>query len=372
MTMNKKLGYSAILFLLCFSGAMFAANLYSIDTNGDVNRDGASNIFDLLTLLKQISGMEPATEYSDLDGSGGTDIFDLLELLNLLAEHSEPLEPLEVLVTVGRNLLTTPIVNSLSQFNGTNEVRDRYHIYSNREISRVKFIFDGEILTDTLGFTPVFFRAGPDTVQRTSILDYFTNSEPITWKVTIWDKVGNTASDLGTSQFSVVYPEISIDGPSVQVWDAIEFPLVLHGPMQRFGIKANSFLAPSGVDTFFIDLNPTKEDSVVFQGIEQLAENIMEQVSADSHLWKSMNVFGETDPVLYISAAISEQTNQTVNRLVIYIDALNPDVKPVILDGNIQVLTDIGFTGWKQNIPGWTRNSNFSFDKTVRDKYENN
>ncbi|MEA2062231.1 MAG: hypothetical protein U9P14_00910, partial [Gemmatimonadota bacterium] len=246
--MKIKLGYAAVLFLLCFTGALSIAS-----TNGDVNRDGATNIFDLLTLLPQISGREPATEYSDLDGSGGTDIFDLLELLSLLNEQREPLE---VLATVGGNLLTTPMVNSLSQFNGTNEVRDRYHIYSNREISRVEFMFDGEILTDTSGLTPVFFRADPDTVQLISLVDYFTNSEPVTWKVTIWDQFGKTASDSGTTQFSVVYPEICMDGPSVYVWDEIAFPLVLRGPLQRFGIEANSSLTPSGLDTFFIDLNP--------------------------------------------------------------------------------------------------------------------
>ena len=33
--------------------------------------------FLLLALLPMITGREPATEYSDLDGNGGTDIFDL-------------------------------------------------------------------------------------------------------------------------------------------------------------------------------------------------------------------------------------------------------------------------------------------------------
>jgi len=52
---------------------------------GDLDSDGAVNTFDLIRLLRIISGAEQETGAADLDGSGRTDIFDLIELLKLLA-----------------------------------------------------------------------------------------------------------------------------------------------------------------------------------------------------------------------------------------------------------------------------------------------
>lgn len=51
---------------------------------GDVNGDGRRDIFDLLALLRILSGSVPANACSDLDRNGVTDIFDLPALLVLL------------------------------------------------------------------------------------------------------------------------------------------------------------------------------------------------------------------------------------------------------------------------------------------------
>ena len=61
-------------------------------TPGDVNGNGAINIFDLLDLLKIISGkMIPLDSRqftaADLDSSGKVNIFDLLVLLGMLSSH---------------------------------------------------------------------------------------------------------------------------------------------------------------------------------------------------------------------------------------------------------------------------------------------
>ncbi|MBW7995154.1 MAG: S8 family serine peptidase [Candidatus Glassbacteria bacterium] len=48
---------------------------------GDLDSNGVVNVFDLLELLKVITGKREQSLCSDLDANGGTDIFDLLELL---------------------------------------------------------------------------------------------------------------------------------------------------------------------------------------------------------------------------------------------------------------------------------------------------
>ena len=52
---------------------------------GDVSGDGTVNIFDLLDLLKVLSGKDTAAGAVDVNSDGTTNIFDLLELLKVLA-----------------------------------------------------------------------------------------------------------------------------------------------------------------------------------------------------------------------------------------------------------------------------------------------
>ncbi len=51
---------------------------------GDVSGDGIVNIFDLLDMLKVLSGSLESTPASDCDQNGIVNIFDLLELLKIL------------------------------------------------------------------------------------------------------------------------------------------------------------------------------------------------------------------------------------------------------------------------------------------------
>lgn len=52
---------------------------------GDVSGDGKVNIFDLLDLIKVLSGKGTAEGAVDVNGDGKTNIFDLLELIKTLA-----------------------------------------------------------------------------------------------------------------------------------------------------------------------------------------------------------------------------------------------------------------------------------------------
>ncbi|MFC1537361.1 SUMF1/EgtB/PvdO family nonheme iron enzyme [Gemmatimonadota bacterium] len=61
---------------------------------GDINEDGQVNIFDLLEMLKMLSGAEDGTEretqIADVDASGSIDIFDLLGILKVLNGTKTP------------------------------------------------------------------------------------------------------------------------------------------------------------------------------------------------------------------------------------------------------------------------------------------
>ncbi len=332
---------------------------------GDVNQDSSINIFDLLAILRQMSGSEPATEHSDLDSNGKTDIFDLLALLRLFGDMREPLE---VAATVSGHWLTEPMVYSYSQSWDSTGVRDRYQIYSNHEIDRAEFVLDGDTLTDISGTTPVLFAANPDTVEIEPGGDYRAFSEPKMWKITAWDKFGNCTSDSGASQFAVVYPGLCGSfGGSNNIGEEVKFPLALHGAVQRFGIKVfqPGFLNSS---IFVVDINPEARDSVVYNDIKQLAHQVMEQVAANDSLWPLLNIFGE--PALLVSsAAISKLNQEITNRLFIYTDRETGIARLVPLDGNNSLIAKLGFKKWTQDIQTWTYDGNFELDPEVLERY---
>ena len=285
-------------------------------------------------------------------------MFDLLALLRLFGDMQEPLE---VLATVGNNLLIEPVVYSYSQFNNNKEVREYYHIYSSREIGRVEFIFDGDTLTGIYGTTPVLFEADPDTVQIETTKDYLAYSEPKMWKVTVWDKLGNSVSDSGISQSTVVFPGLNIDGTSNNVSEEIAFPLILYGTVQRFGIKAIDYKGPVGYSTFVVDLNPEGRDSVVYVDIKQLADQIMEQVVEQAASGKGSATF--------VSAAILGQTQSITNRLIISMVSFGSMTSVFTLDGNKRLISLLGFKKWIQEIRDATYNGNFAHDPAVYEHY---
>jgi len=80
--LHAGLGRNPLKFILTGSGEQSQALKGDLDVNGKVD------VFDLLELLKVLSGAHPASTASDLDGNGKTDIFDLLELLKVLSGKS--------------------------------------------------------------------------------------------------------------------------------------------------------------------------------------------------------------------------------------------------------------------------------------------
>ena len=329
---------------------------------GDANQDGATNIFDLLTILRQMSGLAEYTESADLNGNGKIDIFDLLAFLRLLKDIQEPLE---VAVTINQHLLTEPVVYSYAGFNSDNQVCAPYHIYSSREISRVELVLDGDTLTEISGTTPVLFEADPDTIERSMPEDFSGLTETKPWKITVWDNTGNSVSDSGGSQFQFLYPGICIDVFFYNVGEEIQFPLTLKGTPQRFGITTG---IPNYETSFTIDLNPEGQDSVVFQDIDQLAGEIKNQL-VNNPMWLGKNIYGEDVPCIFVCCALSRETGKKTNRLIMVPEGSPAGVRMLALDGNSELLSSLGYTAWKQEAIGYLHDLNFTYDIAFYEGY---
>lgn len=78
------LDLSGITLLAQSAPVSLGASHYCLLT-GDLDGDGRRSVFDLLELLKILSGTKEGGVCADVDGSGKTDIFDLLDLLKLLS-----------------------------------------------------------------------------------------------------------------------------------------------------------------------------------------------------------------------------------------------------------------------------------------------
>jgi hypothetical protein len=335
---------------------------------GDVSQDGSINIFDLISILRHLSGSEQETSLSDLDNNGKTNIFDLLTFLHEFAHLSEspPEEGFKVAASIGDygHRLTEPVVYSYSTFKNKKEVYDTYKIYSNREIVKVEFVFAGDTLTQIEGKTPVFFSADPDTIKYDWIKP-LPLSEPKEWKIRVWDAQGNCASDSGISKFMILLPDIGTEGSTSNVGNEIEFPLILKGAWQRFGIKVGYMYS-----IFVVNLNAEGRESIVYNNIDDLAVAIMEEVVSNDSLWHSTDVFGDPWPTLFIAPAVSRQTELKTNRLITKNGTLGPRAVPIPLDGNEKLVSLIGFPKWIRSSSYIMTDENYKPDSVIYNRYK--
>lgn len=101
--------------------------LASATKSGDVDGNDSVNIFDLLEILKVLSGRKPATAASDVNKDGYTNIFDLLSLLQRLADPDADWDGPSIDVYLDDQLLETPVAlqkDSNSHFQLKVEVYD--------------------------------------------------------------------------------------------------------------------------------------------------------------------------------------------------------------------------------------------------------
>ncbi len=347
---------------------------------GDINLDGSLDIMDLLSILGKITGQLPQEPSDDLNGDGKVNIFDLLALLREMAALRDSGEQeFEAIVTIQGHLLCEPKV----YIHGRNwDFRDEwsegirrtnYGIQANREIEKVEFILAGDTLYEISGTTPVLLVINPDTqltVTGDYYRDYYVESELKDWLLRVWDHEGNCFTDSGQTRFSIIKKVIFDVGGSPNTGCQIQFPLVLHGPWQRFGL-VHSIIDASKTDSLLkIDLNREGADSVVFGNIDQLSEAIMEEIVINLPIWGEgvFRLYPSYGP--FASSAVSIHTELKTNRLLFKFDypynggyiSLTP------LDGNEKLMAALGFLRWVRE--AGAINNNYKLDPEIFEKYK--
>ncbi len=326
---------------------------------GDANNDGTLNIFDILSVLKQMGESDSVAAGADYDLNGTTDIFDLLGLLRELSGFREKSEEnLQFLAVIAWHLLTEPVVNPRQRWDEQGEVRSSYAIHADRTIEDAELIFNTDTVRGLEGTTPLIYKVDPDTVAESSTGLIFT--EPILWKVSVKDENGIWHEDSGSSKFEITEPNVIVDYGDRLVGAEIEFPLVLRGAWQRFKIVAGDDLA----DTILIDLNGACLDSVVFPGIDSLATTIMEAILEDE---SRRPVKPHFSPL--VGPATDFHTKQSSSRLILFSGGIGPMIEILPADNNDNLLKIIGFPGWIRRLPFHIADSNYEIESSWYERY---
>ena len=340
---------------------------------GDVNQDGKLDIMDLLSLLGRMSSVIPGDSSGDLDGDGKTGISDLLSLLRELSNlRAGGQSELAAIATINSHLLCEPKVivhypvaerTRRGEYYG--ELQARYSVYANREIDKVEFIFDGETLCDQSGITPVLLVSELDSLNTENDAYWsraYIESEKKSWLLKVWDRQGNCFADSGQTRFSVMKYMETDRGGSPNIGLPIEFPFVLRGAWQRFGLVHPNTMHSTYEDILTIDLNPEEADSLVFNDIDQLSEAITGALVACRPYWgadSTGEIYEQWGP--FISPAVSVHTGEKTNRLLIeYRFGFGGGFIPITtVDGNEAILEALGFPEWLREVGYKAFNNNY-------------
>jgi dockerin type I repeat protein len=369
-----------VVLLVCLSGfiagggsvyaqAQSADSTTVVEDNkrGDINLDGSLDIMDLLSILGKITGQAPQELSDDLNGDGKVNIFDLLALLREMGQlRGSGGQEFKAFAQIHGHLLCEPTVRVLNWFDENGEVRGEYRIASNRSIQRIELVFDGDTLTETTGITPVLMRVDPDTIGL-DLSDLFAHSEPKNWELKVWDEIGNCYADSGSSRFSFLKTVVCDLGGSPNTGFPIEFPLVLHGPWQRFGLVHPLTMGMLNERPLPVDLNREGADSLFFENLDPLSEAIMEEISANCPFWE-LDSMRESGP--FASSAVSIQTGEKTDRLLFELSyfATGGYIAVSPLDGNEKLMSALGFPRWVRKTHAI--NNNYKLDPEIFEKYK--
>ena len=284
-----------------------------------LHADRGLGLLDLVALLELLSGPSPETE--------NFQYYILLDC-HAFGDHKVSVNGQCDTEYAGEFKIYKPLANTFS-----------YRIYSNKDIEEVIFILNDDSLTTVQGTTGPLY--DPDTLDWASMEGEFNTS--LSWKLRLSTADGGTIIDTsGISELEVLYC-VSGDAGADIIGFEINFPLILKGPVQRFNVVAYGV----SLDTFMIDLNQSREDSVLFTDIDTLVSAInrsLETVSKQQHGWSVLyNLF-------HFSPAINRWTSRKENRLMfigrplIYFEII-PE------DGNEKLLKRLGYPKWLRDIP---------------------
>jgi len=307
---------------------------------GDVNLDGKLNIFDLLALLTAIFQPPSYPTPADLDNSGKVDLLDLVELLNCLAEPEKEDEPLEYMMTMqdqvfGGHVISlvmkgifTPDRECIPDTIGTN-----YTIYSNKEIKEVEFVLGADTMRNVSGVTPSLLSYEAVLLDSVEIIAPSAFLKEFTWSLRLEAGDGSRIDTNGTTVFELLYCSM-VDYSVWRLTREIEFPMGLKGPLQRFLFCEECRRAPNRYSVY-VDLNPGRKDSLVFNDIHSLADSLAKYTGID------------------VSPAVYLPEERVVNRLLFYWRNSSFGAWPIFYtqDDNEELLEKLGLPRWVRDIP---------------------
>jgi len=328
----------------------------------DVNTDGRTDMLDLRTLLWILRGKDDPPPSADLNDDSRVNIFDLLNLLRYLADPPEPDKDFEFLVVVRNDRILSG--RSIFLWNSIDEqgkVSSNYKIYSNKEIKEIVLILGRDTMTEVEGRTPTICDA--DTLLVTDACDLSCGTIP--WYVRVTDTEGNWRDTMGITEFTTNTRNCHVDPGYPLTGGLIDFPLVLNGPLQRFKIPVGWEFRG---DTFRIDLNRSHLDSVVFPDIDSLATAIMEDLSENDSMWKTLKKIGFSR--LYVSPAYDRSTSRNVDRLYVDISIMAEKTEIIPEDDNEELMDRLGFPLWRRRATLGVVDQNYMLDRTYTSKYK--
>lgn len=305
---------------------------------GDVNADSSLDVRDMYGLVRIIAGRDSANAAADLDRNGRIEFRDLMLYFRMALSMREkrPTEP-QFVVAIGADILNSPAVTPgrTMEQNGTGSADFRF--IADRPLQQAKLYIEPDTLSGMSGFIKNIALL-PDTSVNSTELSSWLRS----WEASVMDSSGRVSESKGKAEFYFYKHGLSIDSPHPLTGLPLEFPLVLHGPWQRFYLT----LPPLGPrkswepGSCIVDLNPSGADSVVFASLDSLAAAVMASLAAryPTPAREYRSLFG--------GPAVPSDSTYPVDRLLFLWDAMVGTVEVSACDGNYLLLQKLGLPAW--------------------------
>lgn len=326
--------------------------------SGDINADGSLDLRDMHGLARCIAGLDSATPAADLDGNGRVDFRDLLLFINmtLAMRERQPEEP-RFIVAVGSHVLDSPSVTPGVAVNEDGTGSTDYRFISDRPLQHA-----------TLSIEPYYFIGSTDSIRNMQLLadtgDLSSEvvSSPRRWQARAIDSDGRVSEQSGDARFYFYKRGVLVDNAYPLIGLPLEFPLVLHGPWQRFQLKQPAIKESWEPDSYLVDLNPSGADSVVFESLGSLAraimDNLVERYPTPDGQFRAM----------IAGPAVPGDSSYSARGLII-LGGYRGGAVIEPLDGNHRLLQQLGFPAWlRPELPG-LMNGNYGFPEGWKEEY---
>lgn len=335
---------------------------------GDINADSSLTWRDLHSLVRCLAGKDSAGAHTDLDRSGRTDFRDLMSLMRMMHSLSEvrPVTPEFVVVlggsvSGGGHVLDSPRVDPGKRFDEDGGASVNYRFISDRPLQNVQLYIEPYLFETSSGVIQDLYRT-TDTLEISS-----GGTSPLKrWRAWVKDSTGCVAEHSGQTKFFFYGRGVLWDYIYFLLGLPIDFPLILHGPWQRFSIAP---LGPGAKeswepDSYVVDLNPAGADSLVFANPDNLARAIMACLVARYPTPSGKN------RVAYVCPAMPDDFSSRTNRLIIdRISSLMGGALIEPLDGNTRLLQQLGFPAWLRPELLSLRNYNYHYPEGWTSEY---